>query len=143
MQIITDTQALADYVASLAGQDFVTIDTEFLRESTYWPKLCLVQLASPGDDGVIVDPLAKGLDQQPLYDLLYDPSIVKVFTPRGRISKYLCMKLARCPIRCSIPRWPRWSWGSVSRSPTIRWCRNWPGSTSTNQAVSPTGPAAR
>jgi ribonuclease D len=79
MQIITDTQALADYVASLAGQDFVAIDTEFLRESTYWPKLCLVQLASPGDDGVIVDPLAKGLDQQPLYDLLYDPSIVKVF----------------------------------------------------------------
>ena len=79
MQIITDTQALADYVKSLAGQDFVAIDTEFLRESTYWPKLCLVQLASPGDDGVIVDPLAKGLDQQPLYDLLYDPSIVKVF----------------------------------------------------------------
>jgi ribonuclease D len=79
MQIITTTEALAEYVSSLAGQAFVAIDTEFLRESTYWPKLCLVQLASPGDDGVIVDPLAKGLDQQPLYDLLYDPSIVKVF----------------------------------------------------------------
>lgn len=79
MQIITDTQALADYVGSLAGQDFVAIDTEFLRENTYWPKLCLVQLASPGDDGVIVDPLADGIDLKPLFDLLYDPAIVKVF----------------------------------------------------------------
>lgn len=79
MQIITDTQALATYVDSLAGQDFVAVDTEFLRESTYWPKLCLVQLASPGDGGVIVDPLARGMDLQPLYDLMYDTRILKVF----------------------------------------------------------------
>lgn len=79
MQIITDTQALADYVGSLAGQDFVAIDTEFLRENTYWPKLCLVQLASDGDDGVIVDPLADGIDLKPLFDMLHDPAIVKVF----------------------------------------------------------------
>ncbi|WP_417519018.1 ribonuclease D [Minwuia sp.] len=79
MQIITETEELAAYVASLAGQPYVAIDTEFLRESTYWPLLCLVQLAGPEDEGVIVDPLAKGNDLKPLYDLLYDPSIVKVF----------------------------------------------------------------
>ena len=79
MQIITDTGALGAYVASLEGQPFVAIDTEFIRENTYWPKLCLVQLAGPSDEGVIVDPLAKGIDLKPLYDLLYDEKIVKVF----------------------------------------------------------------
>jgi ribonuclease D len=79
MQMITDTEALAAYVASLAGKPFVAVDTEFLRENTYWPKLCLVQLAGPDDAGAIVDPLAKGIDLAPLYDLLYDVSIVKVF----------------------------------------------------------------
>lgn len=79
MQIITDTEALAAYVASLEGQPFVAIDTEFIRENTYWPKLCLVQLAGPEDEGVIVDPLAAGIDLKPLYDLLYDDRTVKVF----------------------------------------------------------------
>ncbi|WP_416897875.1 MAG: ribonuclease D [Minwuia sp.] len=79
MQIITTTETLGEYVASLKGQPFVAVDTEFLRENTYWPKLCLVQLAGPEDEGAIVDPLAKGIDLAPLYGLLYDPEIVKVF----------------------------------------------------------------
>ncbi len=79
MKIITDTEALRAYVEELEGQPFVAIDTEFIRESTYWPNLCLVQLAGPADEGVIVDPLAKGIDLKPLYDLLYDERIVKVF----------------------------------------------------------------
>ncbi|PJK29153.1 ribonuclease D [Minwuia thermotolerans] len=79
MKIITDTEALGAYVEDLEGQPFVAIDTEFIRESTYWPNLCLVQLAGPADEGVIVDPLAKGIDLKPLYDLLYDQRIVKVF----------------------------------------------------------------
>lgn len=61
---------------------YVTVDTEFLRERTYYSKLCLVQLAMPGTDdsnAVLVDPLAKGLSLEPLYDLFRDTSVVKVF----------------------------------------------------------------
>jgi ribonuclease D len=60
----------------------VTVDTEFMRERTYWPQLCLVQLARPGEDpdsAVIVDPLADGLDLAPLFALMANPGVVKVF----------------------------------------------------------------
>lgn len=79
MQIITDTESLQRYVDGLSGQSYVAIDTEFLRENTYYPKLCLVQLAGPEDDGAIIDPLAKDLELQPLLALLADETIVKVF----------------------------------------------------------------
>lgn len=61
-----------------AKSDFVTVDTEFLRESTFWPQLCLIQIASP-DHEALVDPLAKGLDLKPFFDLMADASVVKVF----------------------------------------------------------------
>ncbi|WP_299864609.1 ribonuclease D [uncultured Hoeflea sp.] len=76
--MITTTEALAAFCARLAAHDFVTVDTEFLRETTYWPELCLIQMAGPEDDG-IVDPLAQGIDLQPFYDLMADTSVVKVF----------------------------------------------------------------
>ncbi|MGI9422063.1 MAG: ribonuclease D [Hyphomicrobiaceae bacterium] len=57
---------------------FVTVDTEFLREQTFWPQLCLIQLAAPGHE-VLVDPLADGLDLAPFYDLMAQPDVVKVF----------------------------------------------------------------
>ncbi len=61
-----------------AKSDFVTVDTEFLRESTFWPQLCLIQIASP-DHEALIDPLAKGLDLQPFFELMSDTSVVKVF----------------------------------------------------------------
>ena len=83
MKTITTTQDLADYCAHAAKFDYVTVDTEFLRERTYYSKLCLVQLAVPGDDdeqdAVLVDPLANGLSLEPLYELFRDESVVKVF----------------------------------------------------------------
>lgn len=82
MQTITTTEALADFCARAAGHPFVTVDTEFLRERTYYAKLCLVQLAYPGsgeDDAVLVDPLVEGLALQPMYDLFRDAGVVKVF----------------------------------------------------------------
>ncbi len=82
MITITTTEALAEYCARAAQHPFVTVDTEFLRERTYYSRLCLVQLAMPaeGDDAaVLVDPLAKGLSLEPLYDLFRDESVVKVF----------------------------------------------------------------
>jgi ribonuclease D len=78
MSLITTTAALADACARLARHPFVTVDTEFLRETTYYPKLCLIQLASP-DEAVMVDPLAPELDLAPFFGLMVDQAVVKVF----------------------------------------------------------------
>ncbi|KIN64928.1 Ribonuclease D [Sulfitobacter noctilucicola] len=82
MRTITTTADLAEFCLEAAKHPFVTIDTEFLRERTYYSKLCLVQLAMPGTDdsnAVLVDPLAEGISLEPLYDLYRDTSVVKVF----------------------------------------------------------------
>jgi len=78
MNVITATAELANFCRAAANHDFVTVDTEFLRESTYWPKLCLIQAATV-DEAVIIDPLADGLDMEPFLDLLADGSVTKVF----------------------------------------------------------------
>ncbi|CAH1676198.1 Ribonuclease D [Hyphomicrobiales bacterium] len=78
MHLITDTAELAAACERLAAHPFVTVDTEFLRETTYYPKLCLIQLASP-DEAVLVDPLAPDLDLAPFFGLMVDESVVKVF----------------------------------------------------------------
>jgi len=78
MTPITTTADLAAFCARLAGQPFVAIDTEFMRETTYWPRLCLVQAAAPGAEAVI-DPLAQGMDLAPLLAVMADPAIEKVF----------------------------------------------------------------
>jgi ribonuclease D len=78
MNLITTTADLAAACARLAAHPFVTIDTEFLRDSTYYPKLCLLQMASP-DEGLLVDPLAPGLDLAPFFALMADNSVMKVF----------------------------------------------------------------
>ena len=73
--MIETTAALQEACAKLAQSDFITIDTEFLRETTFWPELCLIQMASP-DMEVIVDPLAKGLDLAPFFELLANSEVV-------------------------------------------------------------------
>lgn len=82
MNIITTTEALAALCDEAANEPYVTIDTEFLRERTYYAKLCLVQMALPGKGDArawIIDPLAEGLSLEPLYALMRDPDVVKVF----------------------------------------------------------------
>ncbi|MBO9657042.1 ribonuclease D [Agrobacterium sp. SOY23] len=76
--MIETTAALAEACTELAKSEFITIDTEFLRETTFWPELCLVQMASPTLE-VLVDPLAKGLDLTPMFELMANPNVVKVF----------------------------------------------------------------
>ncbi|QQR68795.1 MAG: ribonuclease D [Alphaproteobacteria bacterium] len=78
MTILTTTDELAAFCRSLAGTEYVTVDTEFMRDRTYWPKLCLVQLGGP-NGAVAVDPLAAGIDLAPLFAVMDDPSILKVF----------------------------------------------------------------
>lgn len=81
MRTITTTQELASFCDKAKAGPYVTVDTEFLRERTYYSKLCLVQLALPGEEGeaVLVDPLASGLSLDPLYDLFRHKDTVKVF----------------------------------------------------------------
>lgn len=79
---ITTTDALAEFCRDSSGAPYVTVDTEFLRERTYYAQLCLVQLARPGGgegDAVLVDTLAAGLSLDPLYALFRTPGVVKVF----------------------------------------------------------------
>ncbi len=78
MTLIETTQELSELCHRLAQHSYVTVDTEFLRETTFWPKLCVVQLASE-DEAVAVDALAAGLDMQPLFDLMANSKVVKVF----------------------------------------------------------------
>ncbi|MBL8709885.1 MAG: ribonuclease D, partial [Rhodospirillaceae bacterium] len=78
MQLIADSATLAAFCGRLSSAPFVTIDTEFLRDKTYWPVLCLVQLAGP-NEAAAVDALAEGLDLSPLFDLLANPGVIKVF----------------------------------------------------------------
>src|SRR5690606_22667961 len=78
MQLITTTQALEEAISALAKSDFVTVDTEFIRETTFWPELCLIQMASP-DHTALVDALAPDLDLAPFFRLMADEKVMKVF----------------------------------------------------------------
>ncbi|HQF31992.1 MAG TPA: ribonuclease D [Hyphomicrobiales bacterium] len=78
MKMITTTQELASACADLAEAHYVTVDTEFLREHTFWPKLCVIQMAGPGI-AVIVDALADGLDLRPFFELMANEAVMKVF----------------------------------------------------------------
>jgi ribonuclease D len=78
MKLISDTAALAAFCQRLSHVEFVTVDTEFMREKTYWPQLCLVQLAGP-DEAWAIDPMAPDMDLAPLFELMSNPKVLKVF----------------------------------------------------------------
>ncbi|URD62124.1 ribonuclease D [Sphingomonas sp. KRR8] len=82
--LITDSASLAALIERLATHDFVAVDTEFMRENSYWPDLCLLQIASP-EEAAAIDPKADGLDLQPLWDLLvHNEDVLKVFHAGGQ-----------------------------------------------------------
>lgn len=78
MDLVTKTTDLAQACARLAQHPFVTVDTEFLRETTYFPILCVAQVAS-ADEAIVIDALAPGIDLQPFYDLMANEAVLKVF----------------------------------------------------------------
>lgn len=83
MRIVENTSELIEVCEELAKGDFLTVDTEFLRETTFWPELCLIQMASPENinsgEAYIIDPLAEGIDLAPFLKLMADENVVKVF----------------------------------------------------------------
>ncbi|MFV0645418.1 MAG: ribonuclease D [Sphingomonadaceae bacterium] len=82
--LITTSEPLAELCERLSRSDFVTVDTEFMRENTYWPELCLVQIANT-EEAAAIDPMAEGLDLAPLLDLLVEnEDVLKVFHAGGQ-----------------------------------------------------------
>ena len=78
MTLITENEGLKDFCEGLSSTNFITVDTEFLRDKTYWPQLCLVQIGGP-NGGAVIDVLADGIDLTPVLELMAHPDLVKVF----------------------------------------------------------------
>src|SRR5579863_2641047 len=91
MRIIETNEALAAFVAELAHAPYLALDTEFLRDQTYYPRLCLIQVAAPRVEGII-DPLAAGLDLTPFYDLIRRPHTVKVLHAARQDIEIFCQQ---------------------------------------------------
>ncbi len=121
MRVITRTKELEDLHRELAAVEFVAVDTEFMRETTYWPKLCLIQAAGPGVEAVI-DPLAEGLSLDPFLDLMSAKKVLKVFHAARQDLEIFLKLRGRCLRRCSIRKSRRWRAVTAIRSPMTRWC---------------------
>ena len=95
--LITDSTLLADLCARLAKSDFVAVDTEFMRENTFWPDLCLIQIADR-NEAAAIDPKAPGLDLTPLLDLMVDnEEVLKVFHAGGQDIEIIYNLTGRTP----------------------------------------------
>ncbi len=96
MKLITTTDELAAFCKPLADTEFVAVDTEFMRERTYWPKLCLAQVAGP-DDAAAIDTLAEGIDLAPLDELMLNPKVLKVFHAARQDLEIFYLRLQKVP----------------------------------------------
>jgi ribonuclease D len=94
--IIADSATLTSFCGALRGAPYIAVDTEFMREKSYYARLCLVQVAH-GDHAAAIDPLAPGIDLAPLRDLLLDPATVKVFHAAGQDLEIFFEKTGRVP----------------------------------------------
>ncbi|TQF85286.1 ribonuclease D [Elioraea sp. Yellowstone] len=94
--LIETTEALASLCDRLAAADFVTVDTEFMRERTYWPELCVIQIAGP-EDVAVIDAQAEGLDLAPLYALFDNPAVTKVFHAARQDIEIFVLRTGRVP----------------------------------------------
>ncbi|MBW7911873.1 MAG: ribonuclease D, partial [Alphaproteobacteria bacterium] len=79
MTLITTTKELKTLCTRLKKSTFVTVDTEFIREKTYWPHLCLIQVCGDDEEPYAIDPLAEGIDLAPFYEVMQDKKVQKVF----------------------------------------------------------------
>src|SRR5262245_46939718 len=96
MKLITTTDELAAFCKPLAATEFIAVDTEFMRERTYWPKLCLAQVAGP-DDAAAIDALADGIDLGPLDELMANPKVLKVFHAARQDIEIFYLRMNKVP----------------------------------------------
>ena len=100
MKTITKTKDLLEFCKGAASCEYITVDTEFLRERSYYSKLCLVQLALPGEtneNAILVDPLSELISLEPLYDVFRNESIVKVFHAARQDLEIFCLNAGVLP----------------------------------------------
>ena len=96
MKLITTTDDLAAFCTPLANAEFVAVDTEFMRERTYWPKLCLAQVAGP-EEAAAIDALAEGIDLAPLDELMANPKVIKVFHAARQDLEIFYLRMNKVP----------------------------------------------
>lgn len=96
MRVITASSDLAELCGAIASSEYVTVDTEFLREQTFWPELCLIQVASETEEAII-DPMAQGLDLAPFFKLMNDTPVVKVFHAARQDIEIIFAKTSKVP----------------------------------------------
>lgn len=96
MQLITTTADLASACQDLAESEFVAVDTEFMREQTFWPVLCLIQIATP-TAGLIIDPMAPGIDLAPFWQLMANERVMKVFHAARQDIEIVVIKTGQVP----------------------------------------------
>ena len=138
MKLITKTDELAAFCKPLADAEFVTVDTEFMRERTYWPKLCLAQVAGP-DDAAAIDALAEGIDLAPLDELMANQKVLKVFHAARQDLEIFYLRMNSVP----TPLFDTQVAAMVRPRPTNLSPPNSPRPRSTSRAASPTGAAGR
>ena len=96
MKLITTTDELAGYCKSLADAEYIAVDTEFMRERTYWPKLCVAQVAGP-QEAAAIDALAEGMDLAPLDELMANPKVLKVFHAARQDLEIFYLRMNKVP----------------------------------------------
>jgi ribonuclease D len=96
MKLITTTEDLAAFCKPLAETEFIAVDTEFMRERTYWPKLCLAQVAGP-EDAAAIDALAEGIDLGPLDELMANAKVLKVFHAARQDLEIFYLRMNKVP----------------------------------------------
>ena len=96
MNLITTTDDLAAFCKPLADAEFIAVDTEFMRERTYWPKLCLAQVAGP-EEAAAIDALAEGIDLAPLDELMANPKVIKVFHAARQDLEIFYLRMNKVP----------------------------------------------
>jgi len=96
MKLITTTDELAAFCRPLANAEFIAVDTEFMRERTYWPKLCLAQVAGP-EEAAAIDTLAEGIDLAPLDELMGNPNVLKVFHAARQDLEIFYLRMNKVP----------------------------------------------
>ncbi|MEO5336769.1 MAG: ribonuclease D [Magnetospirillum sp. WYHS-4] len=97
MTLIVQSAPLAEFCARLKGVDYITVDTEFMREKTFWPQLCVLQVAGP-EEAIAIDALAPGMDLAPLFDIFVDPSVLKVFHAARQDLEIFYHLMGRLPV---------------------------------------------
>ena len=142
MDLITTTSDLAAACTRLARHKVITVDTEFLRETTYYPLLCVVQMAS-AEEAVVIDTLAEGIDLKPFFELMGNEAVLKVFHAARQDIEIVWHRSGTIRTRSSTRRSRPWCSAMATASPMTSWSSASPATVPTRPTASPTGRAGR